>query len=235
MNTRTASNPPKSAAELDQERLDRLRTRYRSLPRAEQYHVNRYGDLEGRVNLYMMRRALLRAFRSAPAGSRILDIPCGTAQYSWFYAAQGYRVTASDVSPQMIEVASKPRETVAPGLQPKFEVADIFNLHFATNSFDIAVSIRLFHLLNRSERIVALGQMAKVSDLVVVDYSHKCSLKHFSRVVRYRLGLRKEPRQRFSRADLIKEVGEAGLELRDLIWVAPGLSEIWLAILRKKG
>ena len=235
MNTRTAGSPPKSAEELDQQRLDKLRTRYRSLPRAERYHANRYGDLEGRVNLYMMRKALLRAFRSAPADARILDIPCGTAQYSWFYASLGYRVTASDVSPQMIEVASKPRETVAKGFQPKFEVADIFNLHFAPHSFDIAVTIRLFHLLNRAERIVALGQMARVSELVVADYSHKLSLKHLSRVVRYRLGLRKEPRLRFSKADLIKEVGEAGLELRDLIWVAPGLSEIWLAVLKKKG
>jgi hypothetical protein len=107
--------------------------------------------------------------------------------------------------------------------------------HFAPHSFYIAVTIRLFHLLNRAERIVALGQMARVSELVVADYSHKLSLKHLSRVVRYRLGLRKEPRLRFSKADLIKEVGEAGLELRDLIWVAPGLSEIWLAVLKKKG
>jgi SAM-dependent methyltransferase len=232
--THQATPSPAHGDQLDQDRLNRLRTRYRSLPRAEKYHSTRYGDLEGRVNLYMMRKALLRAFASAPSGARILDIPCGTAQYSWFYASQGYRVTASDISPQMLEVAARPRETVAKGFEPKFEVADIFNLHFSPGAFDIAVSIRLFHLLNRAERIAALNQMGKVANLVIADYGHKCSLKHFSRVVRYQLGLRHEPRQRFSRADVAREAAEAGLDLRDLVWVAPGLSEIWLAVMKKR-
>jgi 2-polyprenyl-3-methyl-5-hydroxy-6-metoxy-1,4-benzoquinol methylase len=230
----TGQSASRASEQLDEQRLEKLRTRYLSTPRAQRYHSTRYGDLEGRINLYMMRRALLRAFRSAPAKARILDIPCGTGQYSWFYASQGYKVTASDVSPQMLEVAAQPREAVAAGQQPTFQLADIFNLQFAPGTFDIAVTIRLFHLLNRPERIAALRQMAKVSELVVADYSHKCSLKHFSRVVRYQLGLRREPRQRFSKSDLIREVAEAGLEVRDLIWVAPGLSEIWLAVLKKK-
>ena len=210
--------------------MEHLRTRYRNTEQAERYHASRYHDLEGRINLHMMKRALTRALRHVPKGGRILDIPCGTAQYSWWYASQGYRVTATDISPHMLEVASRPRETVAKGNEPKFQEADIFNLRFAPGSFDLAVSIRLFHMLRREERIAGLKEMARVADVVIADYGHKYSLKHWSRVVRHKLGLRREPRLRFSRPELLREISEAGLKLQDLIWVAPGLSEVWLAV-----
>ena len=223
-----------SPEQLDEGRLDRLRHRYRSAPRAERYHSTRYGDLEGRLNLYFMRKGLLRALRHVPAGGKLLDIPCGTGQYSWFYPMHGYRVTATDISPQMLEVASRPRANVDKALEPKFQIADIFNLDFAPGTFDVSISIRLFHLLNRAERIAALKQMGRVSNIVVADYGHKYSLKHASRVLRHKLGLRREPRLRFNREELTKEITEAGLEVRELVWIMPGLSEIWLAVLQKK-
>jgi SAM-dependent methyltransferase len=225
---------PKSGDRLDKGRMEHLRTRYRNAEQAARYHASRYEDLEGRINLHMMRRALLRALRHVPQGGKILDIPCGTAQYSWWYASQGYRVTATDISPQMLEVAARPREAVAKGREPKFQEADIFNLKFDAAAFDLAVSIRLFHMLRREERIVALKEMGRVANVVIADYGHKYSLKHWSRVVRHKLGLRREPRLRFSKPELLREISEAGLKLQELIWVAPGLSEVWLAVLVKR-
>jgi SAM-dependent methyltransferase len=51
-----------------------------------------------------MRRALWRAVRDElPPGSRLLDLGCGTGLDAVAFARRGYRVTATDWSPRMVE------------------------------------------------------------------------------------------------------------------------------------
>lgn len=179
-----------------------------------------------------MRRALARALLHVPSGGRALDVPCGTGQYSWYLAAAGFRTAAADIAPEMLKVAATLRR-MATKNAPEFVAGNIFHLSFPTRSFDAAVCIRLFNLLDRAERIAALRELARVADTVIASYSHQYTLKHFCRLVRYRLRLRVQPKPRLSRDRLEDELSQAGLELRQLIPVCPLLSEVWLAVLVK--
>jgi SAM-dependent methyltransferase len=227
------TEPTSNAGEsyVDPARLQLVGSRYKTAEGAARYHEGRYGDLAGRLNLSVMRRKIARALARVRPGGRVLDVPCGTGQYTWCLAAQGFEVVAADNSPQMLEVAGRPQGQ--PKSQPEFKVIDIFNMPFPPASFDAALCIRFLHLLKTAERREAIRQLARVANIVVIDYSHKYTLKHFSRVLRHRLGLRKEPRRRFCRSEVIKDVSDAGMKLVDLIWVAPGFSEVWLAVLTR--
>ncbi len=207
--------------------------RYDAPVHSQNYHGRRYGDWEGRLNLSAMRSALTRALARVPAGGRVLDLPCGTGQYCWHIAAAGYPTIAADIAPEMVKVASN--GTPAPGTPPpEFRVEDVFQLSFSDKSFAASVCIRFFNLLERAERIAALRELARVTDTIIVSYNHPYTFKHLSRVVRHRLGLRERPRERLSRDDVRGEASEAGLRLEKVFWVAPLISEVWLAVLGKE-
>ncbi|HJU25734.1 MAG TPA: methyltransferase domain-containing protein, partial [Rhodanobacteraceae bacterium] len=62
------------------------------------------GPRGNNVLIRRMRRALWNAVRDdLPAGSRLLDLGCGTGIDAVAFARRGYRVTATDWSPRMVE------------------------------------------------------------------------------------------------------------------------------------
>jgi len=71
--------------------------------------------------------------KKLPAGSRILDLCCGTGQLAQMLSERGYRVTGIDVSPEMIRFA---REN-APGAE--FVIDDARRFSFE-EGFDAVVS-----------------------------------------------------------------------------------------------
>jgi ubiquinone/menaquinone biosynthesis C-methylase UbiE len=208
-------------------------TRYDDASIAGGYHARRYGDFQGGLNLKAMRRAMKRLVAAhVPPGGRILDVPCGTGQYTWQLSALGYRIVAADVAPEMVKTASTLLE-VPTNTRPEFVVENIFALSFPAVAFDGAICIRLFNLLDRAERIDALRELGRVANTVIASYNHPYTLKHCSRMVRFWLGLRPKSRDRLSRRELVEEVREAGLELQELIQPAPFFGEVWLAVLKK--
>ena len=52
-------------------------------------------------------RALRRALKIVPRGATLLNIPCGTGRFFPELMALGYNMTATDVSPEMIDYAEK--------------------------------------------------------------------------------------------------------------------------------
>ena len=58
-----------------------------------------------------------------PIAGDVLELACGTGQWTRFLAARGYRVTAVDAAPEMLAIA---RERVA-GLGVEFIEADLFD------------------------------------------------------------------------------------------------------------
>lgn len=193
---------------------------------AQEYHRSRYGDLAGQLNLWAMKRALSRALRHLPADARVLDAPCGTGQYSWYLASKGFRVFAGDIAPAMVEVARDLPHP--PNAHVNFLAINAFGLPFPRGTFDAAVCIRFFNLLNRDERIAALRSLASVCKTIVASYNHPHSLKHLSRRVRHWCGLRDRLPQRATREALKAEVAEAGLKINEVTLVAPPFSEAWL-------
>jgi len=74
----------------------------------------------------------------------VLDIGCGTGEFSRLLAKRADRVIAIDLSPNMIEVA-KVKSQQYPNID--FQVADVLRWDFPTEQFDAIVSIATVHHL----------------------------------------------------------------------------------------
>jgi ubiquinone/menaquinone biosynthesis C-methylase UbiE len=164
-----------------------------------------------------------------PAGARVLDAPCGTGIFTGYLSDLGFRTLASDISLEMIAVARN-----ATGQRPaQFFQGDLFRLPFRDGTISAVFYIRFMNLVDRPTRIRAVQAMAKTAPVLIVSYYHKYTLKYLGRSLRHKLGLRKTLNPRLSRAELRAEIAETGLTLKQLIAVAPGLSEAWIAVLER--
>lgn len=76
--------------------------------------------------------------KQVPIGAKVLDAGCGDGVLSIMLAQKGAVVTGTDISEPNIAAAKKYAEKV--GLKIDFKVADIENLPFLDNEFDIVVS-----------------------------------------------------------------------------------------------
>jgi SAM-dependent methyltransferase len=80
---------------------------------------------------------LVEACGIAP-GARVLDVAAGTGNASLPAAAAGARVTASDLTPELLEAGRRRAE--AEGLELEWVAADAERLPFADESFDVVMS-----------------------------------------------------------------------------------------------
>lgn len=80
----------------------------------------------------------------------LLDLGCGPATFSKVLAEKGFRVYGVDYSEEMIEIAKKR----TPGLKIDFKTADIYNLPFSDNFFDIVICLGVFQHLEEPKKAV---------------------------------------------------------------------------------
>lgn len=207
-----------------------LATKYSDESVAARYHADRYSDLQGRINLWFMVRAINSALSGVPKGGTVLDVPCGTGQYCWAIAKKGFQMVASDISLAMIQQARN--QNGSENGQVGFFRGDIFSLPFPTKSFDAAMCLRFTNLVGPELRVKAVQELARVAPVVVVSYYHPYTLKYCSRWTRQALGGRNKLKPRLTRTALRQEIEATGLRLERLITVVPVLSEAWIAVLR---
>ena len=106
-------------------------------------------DVETRCAL-----ALLQPF----SGMKILDVGCGTGNFSLKLARMGCRVTGIDVSETMLAFAEqKAREEK---LDVDFLIMDVCSLSFGDETFDAVTSMAAFEFLNDPE--LAMKEMFRV-------------------------------------------------------------------------
>jgi SAM-dependent methyltransferase len=106
-------------------------------------------------------------FDQVPAGTRVLDVCCGSGHVTGALVERGYHVTGVDISPELINLA---RQNV-PGAG--FMVQDVRQLHLP-GKFDAAISTfdALNHLLSISDlqdAFRAVAQALKPGALFVFD------------------------------------------------------------------
>jgi cyclopropane fatty-acyl-phospholipid synthase-like methyltransferase len=78
-----------------------------------------------------------------PKNGRVLDLGCGTGTSSVYLARQGFRVTGLDFSAKAIEMAkARARQERA---DADFRVADVTQLDFLTEPFDLVLDIGCLH------------------------------------------------------------------------------------------
>lgn len=75
--------------------------------------------------------------RYVPSGSEVLEVGTGGGRAALELARLGYRVTANDLSPAMVELA---RETATRlGLDVRFDVGDATDLPYADDTYDASM------------------------------------------------------------------------------------------------
>ena len=97
----------------------------------------------------------------------ILDIGCGTGEFSRLLAKRADRVVAIDLSPNMIEVAKRKSQQY-PNID--FQVADVLQWDFPSHEFDAIVSIATVHHLPVEKLLPKLKAALKPGGkLVILD------------------------------------------------------------------
>jgi SAM-dependent methyltransferase len=200
---------------------------YRQLD-ARRYERRRYGGVVRRMALWSLERALARALGDVAPGSLVLDVPCGTGILAPFLAGRGLRVIGADISPAMLEVARS-----RPGAIGHVR-ADLERPPYGPRSFDAVVCSRFLMHVAAEDRPRLLASLAALSrGPLVATVCHPYTVKSFTRALRRMLGRRVKRSPRLTRRELDAEVRAAGLTLERLIPVAPIVSEVWVAVMRK--
>jgi SAM-dependent methyltransferase len=194
---------------------------------AERYERRRYGSWGRRLNLRLTERALARALEGVPAGSLVLDAPCGTGILSEFLRRRGFRVLGADISPAMLAVARQR------GAALGHVRADLEHPPCRPQSVDAVVSSRFMMHLPPDTRTRMFRTMADLArGPVIATVCHPYTWKSFQRGVRRRLGGSAKRSPRLTRLELAMEASNAGLGIERVIPVLPLLSEVWVVVLR---
>ena len=101
------------------------------------------------------------------AGNTVLEIGCGTGEFSQLLAQRFERVIAIDLSPKIIEVAQQHSKQFS---NIDFQVADILQWEFPKEKFDAIASIATFHHLPLENLLPCLKSALKPEGkLVILD------------------------------------------------------------------
>jgi ubiquinone/menaquinone biosynthesis C-methylase UbiE len=174
---------------------------------------------------------IMKAVAGLPAGSRVLDLPCGTGRLESMLLGKGFKVVAADYSTPMLEQARALHEEaladsgVAGRL--RFERQDVMKTTYANGEFDAVICNRLFHHYPEPEtRRAALGELSRIfTDRLVLSYYDSFSLS----TLRFRLRNRlrgKIPRDRIPipYADFRRDFESCGLRAVRKLPVRAGVS-----------
>jgi ubiquinone/menaquinone biosynthesis C-methylase UbiE len=115
--------------------------------------------LEFQVNWYYIKKYL-------PPTGEILDNGAGPGRYSMELARQGYRVTLTDITPRLVEIArEKAAELRLTDQFNGFYVADAMDLRELNDEqFDASLMMGpLYHLQSEEERVAAVKELYRVT------------------------------------------------------------------------
>lgn len=123
--------------------------------------------------IWPQERTLISAY-GLPADAKILDVGCGTGEFTWRCAQMFPRaqVLGVDVLPQQIEYAHRHHAALAPRLE--FREGDAFALDLPDGSFDCVACRHMLQTVPEPER--AIGELIRVTrpggrlHLLVEDY-----------------------------------------------------------------
>jgi len=133
---------------------------YRRDEVARQYDRLRFSGLSGRFGNWLDRRAVASLLAGRlRAGSRVLDMPCGTGRLLDL-TRDRYQVVGADISLEMIAQArARPVGEGVPFVQ-----TDATRLSFKANSFDCVMAIRFLGHLPDDVRAATFAELTRISD-----------------------------------------------------------------------
>ncbi|WP_263808075.1 class I SAM-dependent methyltransferase [Salinibacter sp.] len=114
---------------------------------------------------------VLQRVADVTAGERGLDLACGTGPFEWRVLDEEPDATlvGVDLSPAMVERA-RAKLDGRPGV--RFEQADVHDLPFGDNAFDVAVCANTFHYFTHPEQVLTEARrvLRPGGRLVVLDW-----------------------------------------------------------------
>lgn len=135
--------------------------------------------VSGAGQAYNFRRYYEPFLHSAiPAGSRVLEIGCGTGAYTQWLVDQGCDVTALDISSEMVEITRRrcPQATVIQG--DCESPSEYIGCEETSNPFDVVVGINSFSYY--PNKLVALRSFHALlrpgGRFVLIDMNGSCPL-----------------------------------------------------------
>ena len=108
-----------------------------------------YETDEGKMYDRMEKKAVFRFLRPNIQGMKLLEVGCGTGNWSEFFSDCGFKVTGVDISEPMIRIAQSKNIANA-----SFQIADGHSLPFADNSFDVTAAITTLEFTGNAELVL---------------------------------------------------------------------------------
>ena len=166
------------------------------------------------------------------SSDRLLDIPCGTGILGKTVRRFPFRIVASDISPEMMELARA--EYPADRLEACVQ-ADITGTPFPRGSFACVVTLGFLHRVPPEIKRSALREIAALSSrLVIVTCSVDTPLQRFKHAVLRRLKRGHSPAPcPAPLAEVIAECRAQGLRVARAFRVLPVLSAHAMLVLEK--
>ncbi|MCC7424156.1 MAG: class I SAM-dependent methyltransferase [Planctomycetaceae bacterium] len=174
-----------------------------------------------------------RFLATVPAGSNVLDLPCGTGRLTPLLAERGLRITGADSSPRMAELAHANWARRGPGrtdATAQFLVREGGATGFADGTFDAVVCNRLFHHFREpSIRVAVLSEFRRICcGRIFVSFFNSFALD----AVRFRMkhwlrGTTPTDRIPIPMSDFAADIRAAGLRVLSTSPIAWGLSPMW--------
>jgi ubiquinone/menaquinone biosynthesis C-methylase UbiE len=172
-----------------------------------------------------------------PAGSHILDLPCGAGRLLPLLKKFGYKITGADISNHMLLQARRyagPEGENCLEETDNFQIADVFNTGFKDKCFDAVLCHRLFQYFPEPElRQQALKELKRVSKGPII-VSFKCNLAANTVLscARKKILCQKDRGCKpIGYKAFAHDAKEAGLVVKKWFQTMPLLSERWYAVL----
>ena len=205
------------------------REHYKDRHVAETYDRARFNSLAGWTFDRLEKRALLSALRDVPAGSEIIDIPCGTGRLAQALLGAGYHVTGVDISPAMLDAAGR---KLAPfGTRFTGTLGDAMRLPVPERPFAAAVCARILMHFPLDQQIEFLRGVARqTKGIVVFNQSYNSGYQRARRWVKSRLGHSVPVAHPLAEADIERLLKGARLREVRRLWLAPLVSEAFMLV-----
>lgn len=109
---------------------------------------------------------------------KIIELGAGTGVYSFYYAARGNEVVATDMTPKYVEIIQQKLHKVSNSINLQAEVANATDMRrYNPESFDVVLCLGpMYHLINEKDRekcIMESLRLLKKGGILAVSYINK--------------------------------------------------------------
>jgi 2-polyprenyl-3-methyl-5-hydroxy-6-metoxy-1,4-benzoquinol methylase len=188
-------------------------------------------------------RSIKACLSHVAAGSRVLDLPCGTGRLLPLLVEAGFQVTAADSSAHMLERAQaawQSRHGTPGGSAPsiEFKQCDVMHTGFADAAFGGVVCNRLFHhFAEPATRVAALQELRRISHgPLIVSFFNSFALDAVRFKLKHKLrGTVPSDRIPIPLDEFSQDIDASGLTIITSHAVMWGLSPMWHLVLGPRG